>query len=73
MEAAELKKLRQEYKDELKRYCKEYVRNGPYPTEEEFDYFMSMIHDSMIIYNAENNVKPIRIIEPLVYYNIVCF
>ena len=73
MEATELAKHRQHYMDELKRYCKEKVRNGPEPDEDEFEYFMSLIPDSEIIYNVENGRDPMDTIVPLVYYNIVCF
>ena len=73
MEAAELARHRQEYMNELKRYCKEKVRNDPYPDEDEFEYFMSMVPDSEIVYNVENGLSPMKTIEPLVYYNIVCF
>ena len=73
MDASELARNRHEYMDVLKRYCKEQVRNGPYPDEDEFEYFMSMVPDSEIVYNVEHGLSPMKTIEPLVYYNIVCF
>ena len=73
MDAVELAKHRQHYMDVLKRYCKEKVRNNLSPTEEEYEYFMSMVPDSEIIENVENGRDPMYTIEPLVYYNIVCF
>ena len=71
MEAAELARHRQEYLDEMERFCKGIWFD--YPTEKGFEYLMSLIPDKDIIYNVEHGIQPVRTIEELVYYNIVCF
>ena len=71
MDAEIIAKLRQEYRDELKEYCKG-VHYGCYPTEKEFDYLMSLISDELILDEVESGTPHKRSIEELVYYNIIC-
>ena len=71
MDAEQIAKLRQEYRDELKEYCKG-INYGSYPTEKGFDYLMSLIPDERIIEEVESGTPHKRSIEELVYYNIIC-